>query len=99
MMNVTNLLKSTAIATVLGLSAAGISSADDQPIDTTGAIDLLAAIEIARSAVPGTVLESEIEDENGLIIWEIEITDSAGSSHEIEINALTSEIISVEVDD
>ena len=98
-MNVTTMLRSTAIATLLGLSAAAISSADEQPIDTTDAIDLSVAIEIARSAVPGKVHEAEIEDENGLIIWEIEITDSAGNSHDIEINALTSEIISVDVDD
>ena len=51
----------------------------------------------ALQAQPGTVLESELEDEGGGLIWEVEIDDGAGI-HEVTVDAQTGEILGGEAE-
>ena len=72
-------------------------------VQTTGeppALSEAAAIEIALAEVPGEVQETELEREDGKMIYEIEIIAAAdGKEMEIEIDADTGEVLEVEADD
>jgi uncharacterized membrane protein YkoI len=46
----------------------------------------------ALAAQPGTVLESELEDEGGGLIWEVEIDDGT-QIYEVTVDAQTGEIL------
>jgi uncharacterized membrane protein YkoI len=52
------------------------------------------AIAAARNVASGIVFEVDLERENGLLVYEIEIGD-----HEVEVDATTGEVISVEIED
>jgi hypothetical protein len=56
-------------------------------------------IVIANTEVPGIVLEAELENEDGTTIYEIEIVKADGVEMEIEINAESGEVLTVEEDD
>ena len=56
------------------------------------------AVNIALQAVPGTVIESEFESEDGVTLWEIEILDANQQVTEVEVDANTGEILSQKVD-
>ena len=58
-----------------------------------------AAIKIALEQIPGTVEEVELEDENGTIVYEIEIRAEDGTEQEVEIDATTGEVVKVEAED
>ena len=58
-----------------------------------------AAIKIALEQVPGTVEEVELEDENGTIVYEIEIRAEDGAEQEVDIDATTGDVVKVEAED
>ncbi len=62
-------------------------------------ISLKKAESIALKEYPGTVLESETEEEDGLTVHEFEIKTKDGSVYEVEIDAKTGKIIEAELDD
>ena len=62
-------------------------------------ISLKKAQSIALKEYPGTVLESETEEEDGLTVHECEIKTKAGSVYEVEIDAKTGKIIEAELED
>ncbi|MGE7666882.1 PepSY domain-containing protein [Ureibacillus composti] len=57
------------------------------------------ATKIALEKVPGTVDEVELENEDGLIVYEFEIVGEDGSEQDIEVDAKTGKIVKVEDDD
>ena len=62
-------------------------------------ISLKKAQSIALKEYPGTVLESETEEEDGLTVHEFEIKTKDGSVYEVEIDAKTGKIIEAELED
>lgn len=54
--------------------------------------------EVSRQ-VPGKLLETELENEDGLIVYEIKILRTGGRVQEIEVDASTGRILSIEDDD
>lgn len=70
------------------------SEGTDTPQDFANLISVDEAIEAARTEASGTVHDIELEDEHGLLVYSIEI-----GSHEVEVDATTGEVLSVEVDD
>jgi len=54
---------------------------------------------IVKKAVPGKLLEIELETKDRQIIYEVEILDASGVVKEVYINASSGEIISIENDD
>ena len=52
-----------------------------------------------RRAYPGRILEVELEDEKGRIIYELEILGNDSIVREIYIDARSGELLSVEEDD
>jgi len=52
-----------------------------------------------RKAYPGRILEVELEDEKGRIIYELEILGDDSIVREIYIDATSGELLSIEEDD
>ncbi len=61
-------------------------------------IDASKAIEIAQKEFPGTVTDVELDEDDGRYIYEIEIK-AGGQEAEFEIDAMTGEIIVIDIDD
>lgn len=57
------------------------------------------ALEIALAEVPGEVQEAELDREDGMQVYEIEILTADGVEMEVEINADTGEILDIDVED
>ncbi|MDN5558739.1 MAG: PepSY domain-containing protein [Ruaniaceae bacterium] len=57
------------------------------------------AIEIALGEVPGELWDLDLDTEQGIVVWEAELTDEAGVNWEIYIDAETGAIVKVEQDD
>ena len=96
-----NTIKETMIITATGLALAGAGvaqAAKNENFDQ--AIDARQAIDIALASVPGHIRELELEREDGTMVWEVELVSSKdGMEYEIVINATTSEVIEIEMED
>ena len=57
------------------------------------------ATKTALEKVPGTVNEVELEDENGTIVYEIEVVSTDGTQQDVKVDAQTGKIVKVEADD
>ncbi len=55
-------------------------------------------LEISRKQIQGRILEVELEHEDGLIIYELEVLDKQGIVWEIKIDAVTGIILEKEQD-
>ncbi len=85
----------TLAATIIG----GVSTT---PIISANASELLTAEEskeIALEKIRGIVEEVELENEDGILIYEVEVRAEDGLEHEVIIDAQTGEIVAVELDD
>lgn len=52
------------------------------------------------SNVPnGTILELELDEENGAVVWEAEVRDSTGAKSDVHIDAGSGELISMKLND
>lgn len=47
----------------------------------------------ALAAVSGTVVKSELGNENGFVVWSIEIRDGAGTTHDVTIDAGNGQVL------
>ena len=86
----------------VGTTAAGVSADSDdhnpryqQEINVTEQ----ESKEIALERIPGTVEEVELEDEDGHVVYEVELKSENGDEHEVIIDAQTGDILVVESDD
>lgn len=61
-------------------------------------LDITQAIEIAKAEMPGLVIEAELDDDDGVQIYEVEIVNADGIEMEVEINADTGEVLKIEED-
>ena len=87
-----------AAAIALGTTAA--VHADDKAVDPASVeLDMAAASAIALGAVPGSVTEAELEDEDGVIVWEMEILAEDGKEYEVTIDANSGSVLETELDD
>ena len=57
------------------------------------------AMSIGLNEVPGKVTESEIEKEDGKLVWEISVLDNQNQTYELEIDANSGEVLEKELDD
>jgi uncharacterized membrane protein YkoI len=55
--------------------------------------------DIALKEVPGTVNEVELDDENGTIVYDVEVIAKDGTRHDVIIDAKTGKVINVEIED
>lgn len=56
------------------------------------------AKQAALAAVPGTADKVELENENGTVVYGVEVTDSAGQKTDVKVDAGNGSVVSKEVD-
>lgn len=61
-------------------------------------ISMMQATEIALQQVPGEVVKAELEFDDGVLQYEIEIRTSEGIKYEVKVDAVTGEILRVKLD-
>jgi uncharacterized membrane protein YkoI len=72
---------------------------DIDPSTVEGIISEDRAREIALREISGEIVEIELELDDGIYVWEVEILNSEdGLVWEVEINAETEEVLQVEID-
>ena len=57
------------------------------------------SISIALKEVSGKVTDVELEDEDGTIVYGVEIVDAQGIEHDVKVDAKTGKVLKVEADD
>ena len=62
-------------------------------------ISLTEAIETALSKHPGTAVEAELEDEDGYLVYEVEIRNSKGMLSEVTVDAGNGKVLAIEDED
>jgi len=62
-------------------------------------LSLEEAIATAKTKFPGRVLEAELENEQGQVVYEIEIASTTGVATEIKVDAQSGELLGSEVED
>ncbi|MCY4334915.1 MAG: PepSY domain-containing protein [Litoreibacter sp.] len=83
----------------LALTGAVAGSVSAQSAAEATGLTMAQAIEIALLEVSGEVQEAELEKDDGVMIYEIEILDANGQEYEVEIAADTGTVIEVEAED
>lgn len=56
------------------------------------------AMETAKTKFPGRVIESELESEDGGLIYEVKIVSASGDTHEVEIDAQSGKVLKTETE-
>ena len=87
--------------TLAGLLMAGgvVGAVSAQTLAAETGLTKEQAIEIALMEVPGQVREVELEREDGVQVYEIEILTDAGVEMEVEIAADTGDVLEIEAED
>ena len=88
------------LLTALPIMADDVSYQQARALREAGAIlPLERIIEIAKTIKPGEVIDTGLEEDDGLYEYEIEILDANGRVWEMEFNAATGELMDLELDD
>ncbi|MBB6093589.1 putative membrane protein YkoI [Povalibacter uvarum] len=94
------------VAIALG-AAAGLADSDDKKrehdairsaLQRGEALPLTRILSIAQQAVPGDVIEVEIETKKDALIYEIKVLTANGRVREVKIDARTGSILKIEDD-
>ena len=96
-MNKKMIISTAVVGTVMmaGLSGLAVANSASQ----TPAFTEEKAIKIALGEVQGEVLETELENEWGKLVYEVEIVEADGTVKEVEIDASTGEVLEVEIEE
>lgn len=96
-MNKTLITAASVAALLVGTASIGFAAS--QSGEAAPTLTAQEAIEIALKEVPGLVEEVELEDEDGVPVFEIEIVSADGLETEVEIDALTGDVLEIESDE
>jgi uncharacterized membrane protein YkoI len=66
---------------------------NDESLATRAKITLPQATAAAQAAVPGTVLRSGLDNENGCLVYSVEIRSAGGAIHDVKIDAGTAAVL------
>jgi uncharacterized membrane protein YkoI len=80
----------------------GRSGDHDDALAAVGArqaLPLTRIFQIAQTAVPGEIIEVELDREHDRLIYEVDILTSTGRLRQVEIDARTGEVLDVEDED
>ena len=56
------------------------------------------AIGIALQQVPGQVVKAELDNDDGRLLYEIDIRNEQGIKYEVKVDAITGEVLRVKID-
>lgn len=82
-----------------GTSLTSYADDNDTPDINSVAVSIEQAIEIAKQASDGNVISIELENDEGVLLWEIEMTSIDQQEVEIGVDANSGEILMLEEDD
>ncbi len=78
-----------------------VNAADD--VDAKAVLNahvpLTGAVDIALQNVPGTPVAVELEREDGVLLWDVEILDNNQQVMELEIDAMSGAVLKQHIDD
>ena len=96
-------------AGIVGLAIAGTSLVTlsgqgkheelDHALVSQASVTMEQAKAIALAEVSGSVIEVEIEHEDDVLVWEVEVLNAANETYEFEIDANDGRIVKKELDD
>jgi len=93
------ILAGAGITSLVALTAVANAKSDRYEVLASVGTDMPTAVELALSAVPGTVVEAELERDDGQYIWEIEIVDDTDQLVSIELDGTTGQVLETEMED
>ncbi|AHY48177.1 Peptidase propeptide and YPEB domain (plasmid) [Rubrobacter radiotolerans] len=64
-----------------------------QQLKSLAKIDQKTAEQAALQANPGTVKDAELGNENGYVVWEVEVAGNDGTIHEVKVDAGNGQIL------
>ncbi len=95
----------TALIAIGGVSAQQAQYTGSIPIQNEKAgfagmarISLDSAINEALKAIPGTVVKAELENENGYLVYGVEIAKTDGQTADVKVDAGTGKVLKVDMD-
>lgn len=94
--NALKLILPLVLVTVIPMVA--IADNDDLPV-TEVAVSITNAMSIALEQVGGNVVGVELEQEDGVTLWEVEVIGADSKPVEVMIDAQTGAVIEIEADD
>jgi uncharacterized membrane protein YkoI len=68
-------------------------------VEARQALPLTRIFQIAQTAVPGEIIEVELDRDHGRLIYEVDVLTSTGRLRQVEIDARTGEVLEVEDED
>ncbi len=80
------------LALAVGLAHGQNGKESEVRESTSPVMSLQDAIEVVTATFPGRVIEAELEDEHGEVMYEVEIVGEDGLVREIEVHAKTGQV-------
>lgn len=77
----------------------GSEEAEAQALQSKATISAAEARSAALAAVPGTAGQVELDNENGNVVYSVEITKADGSTIDVKVDAGNAEVLHQEADD
>jgi len=74
-------------------------AAESQTLQSLTKIDQAAAEKAALGAVPGTAKAAELGNENGFVVWEVEVASQDGTPQEVKVDAGNGKVLAQEAED
>lgn len=68
-------------------------------VEARQALPLTRIFQIAQTAVPGEIIEVELDRDDGRLIYEVDVLTGTGRLRQVEIDARTGEVLEVEDED
>lgn len=104
---------SMVLAIVISFAVAGFANSADREIKngtiridkesetdfpSMAKISINKAIRKAKDPVQGSILKAELENENGFLVYDVEVVSSDGVTTEVKVDAGSNEVLAVERD-
>jgi uncharacterized membrane protein YkoI len=70
---------------------------DEQAMAAQASVTAAEAAKVAAGATNGKVLATKLDDENGYLIWEVEVLDPQGKETQIKIDAGNGSLLAAEI--
>ena len=72
---------------------------ESQKLQNLAQIDRAAAEKAALGAVPGTVKDAELGNENGYVVWDVEVVGQGGKVTDVKVDAGNGKVLAQETGD
>lgn len=76
-----------------------VGNAEEQEFAGMAKLSAMDALQIASKAAPGTVVEMQLDAENGFLMWEVTEQDAGGRELQLKLDAGNGRLLAAEVGD